>query len=104
MTVESLSVGLKKGFKVTSRARPVRPVSRKGHLSKRVKFIRDIVREVSGYAPYERRIIELLKVSKDKRALKLAKRRLGTHSRGKAKREELQDALAQMRKAASAHH
>jgi Ribosomal protein L36e len=29
------------------------------------------VREVVGYAPYERRVMELLKVGKDKRALKV---------------------------------
>ena len=45
--------------------------------SKRVKFIRDIVREVAGLAPYERRCQELLKVGKDKRALKLCKRKVG---------------------------
>ena len=45
-------------------------------LCKRVKFVRDVVREVCGMAPYERRIIELLKVQRDKRALKFAKRRV----------------------------
>jgi len=48
----------------------------KGHLSKRTAFVRDVVKEVSGLAPYERRIIELLRNSKDKRARKLAKRRV----------------------------
>ena len=38
--------------------------------------MRDLVKEVCGLAPYEKRIIELLKVSKDKRALKLAKKRV----------------------------
>lgn len=50
----------------------------KGHLSKRTAFVREIVKEVSGLAPYERRIIELLRNSKDKRARKLAKRRVRT--------------------------
>lgn len=45
-------------------------------LSKKVKFVRDLVREVAGLAPYEKRIIELLKVGKDKRALKVAKRKV----------------------------
>lgn len=38
--------------------------------------MRDVVREVVGLAPYERRIIELLKVQRDKRALKFAKKRV----------------------------
>lgn len=44
--------------------------------SKRVKFVRDLVREVCGQAPYEKRLIELLKVQRDKRALKFAKKRV----------------------------
>lgn len=45
-------------------------------LSKRVKFARDLVREVCGQAPYEKRLMELLKVQRDKRALKFAKKRV----------------------------
>ena len=45
-------------------------------LTKRAKFIRDLVREVSGFAPYEKRAMELLKISKDKRCLKFCKKRV----------------------------
>jgi hypothetical protein len=38
--------------------------------------VRDLIREVTGHAPYEKRAMELLKVSKDKRALKFLKRRV----------------------------
>jgi hypothetical protein len=41
-----------------------------------VKAVRDLIREVAGLAPYERRVIELLKVGKDKRALKVAKKKV----------------------------
>ena len=41
-----------------------------------MKFVRDLIKEVCGLAPYEKRIIELLRVGKDKRALKLAKKRV----------------------------
>ncbi|KAG2251980.1 hypothetical protein Bca4012_099517 [Brassica carinata] len=54
-------------------------------------------REVAGFAPYEKRITELLKVGKDKRALKVAKRKLGTHKRAKRKREEMSSVLRKMR-------
>lgn len=65
--------------------------------SKRVHFVRNIIREVAGFAPYEKRITELLKVGKDKRALKVAKRKLGTHKRAKKKREEMANVLRKMR-------
>lgn len=45
-------------------------------LTKHSKFVRDTIREVCGFAPYERRAMELLKVSKDKRALKFIKKRV----------------------------
>ncbi|XP_012281837.1 60S ribosomal protein L36 [Orussus abietinus] len=109
-----LAVGLNKGHK-TSKIRVaknkserektvvVRPARLKGRQTKHTKFVRDLIREVTGHAPYEKRAMELLKVSKDKRALKFLKRRLGTHIRAKRKREELGNILVQMRKAA-AHH
>jgi large subunit ribosomal protein L36e len=68
-------------------------------------------------APYERRIIELLRNSKDKRARKLAKKKvrapdgafplpvpnnfqLGTFGRAKAKVEDMNQVIAESRRAA----
>merc|ERR1719222_528964 len=62
----------------------------KKHKSRRQKYIKSVIREVVGLSPYERRIIELLKVGRDKRALRFAKNKLGTHARGKKKRKELE--------------
>jgi large subunit ribosomal protein L36e len=45
--------------------------------------------------------MELLKVSKDKRALKFIKKSVDTHIRAKRKWEELSNVLAAMRKAAA---
>ncbi|KAH0542249.1 60S ribosomal protein L36 [Glutinoglossum americanum] len=50
-------------------------------------------------APYERRVIELLRNSKDKRARKLAKKRLGTFGRAKRKVDELQRVIAESKRA-----
>nr|BAN20532.1 ribosomal protein L36 [Riptortus pedestris] len=103
-----MAVGLKKGHRTTkivmgkSRAdkkHKVRPSRLKGRQTKHTKFVRDLIREVCGHAPYEKRGMELLKISKDKRALKFLKRRIGTHIRAKRKREELSNILTQMRKA-----
>lgn len=66
--------------------------------SKRVKFVRSIIQEVAGQAPYEKRCLELLKNGRDKRALKLCKRKLGTHLRAKRKREEMSNVLRKTKK------
>ncbi|PKX93061.1 60S ribosomal eL36 domain-containing protein [Aspergillus novofumigatus IBT 16806] len=80
---------------------PKTRVSRtKGQSSRRTAFVRDIAREVVGLAPYERRIIELLRNTQDKRARKLAKKRLGTFSRGKRKVEDMQRVIAESRRVA----
>ena len=42
-------------------------------------------------------ILELLKVGKEKRALKLLKARLGTHKRAKLKREDMANELRKQR-------
>lgn len=89
---------------MTLRDPKARVSRRKGALSKKTAFVREIVKEVAGYisappsfsaeyqyppeytkltkhhltrlAPYEKRVIELLRNSKDKRARKLAKKRV----------------------------
>lgn len=93
-----LVVGINKGHKTTPRVVKPRVSRTKGHLSKRTAFVRDVVKEVAGLAPYEKRVIELLRNSKDKRARKLAKKRLGTFGRAKAKVDELQRVIAESRR------
>merc|ERR1712028_183721 len=93
--------GLHKGFIVTRRALPKKPSYRKGHKSKRNVLVKEVIREVSGFCPYERRMIELIKIGSSatfKRALKLAKLRLGTHKRGMKKRTEMSEAVMAMRR------
>ena len=97
--VKGMAIGTEKGFVVTPRVLKSRPAARKGRLGKRVKMIRDLVKEVAGPAPYEKRMMELLRVGKDKRCLKLAKKKLGTHLRAKKKREEMGNMLRKMRTA-----
>ncbi|KAF1815508.1 ribosomal protein L36e [Eremomyces bilateralis CBS 781.70] len=94
-----LAVGLNSGHKVTPRTPKPRVSRMKGHLSKRTAFVREIVREVAGLAPYERRVIELLRNSKDKRARKLAKKRLGTYGRAKRKVDEMTKIITESRRA-----
>ncbi|KAI0600212.1 ribosomal protein L36e [Biscogniauxia sp. FL1348] len=94
-----LTIGINHGYKTTPRVHKQRVSRSKGHLSKRTAFVRDVVKEVSGLAPYERRVIELLRNSRDKRARKLAKKRLGTFGRAKRKVDELQRVIAEARRA-----
>merc|ERR1719174_1558366 len=94
------AAGLNKGFIVTRRDLKPKPSHRKGHKSVRNGLVREVVREVAGFAPYEKRIIELIKIGSSgtlKRALKFAKKRLGTHRRGMKKRTEMSDAVTAMR-------
>jgi hypothetical protein len=50
-------------------------------LGKQVKLVRDIVREIAGVSPLERRGMELLKNGRDKRVLKLCKKRVSVKCR-----------------------
>merc|ERR1719189_2865129 len=58
-------VGLNKGHKVTKITPRQKHSHRRGTLTKKTKFVRDLVREVCGFSPYERRCIELLRIGKD---------------------------------------
>ncbi|KAK6095289.1 ribosomal protein L36 [Batrachochytrium dendrobatidis] len=95
-----IAAGINKGHVTTRKQLAPKPVNKKG----RTKFVRDLVREVVGFSPYEKRVMELLKNSKDKRARKVAKKRLGTLRRAKRKVEELSNVIAESRRAAPAAH
>ena len=72
-------VGLNKGFIVTkpkNNTKKVKPSNSKGKLGKRVKLIREVIREVCGLAPYEKKMMELIRAgerSKEKKAVKMAR-------------------------------
>lgn len=59
-----LPVGPRKGHSTTPIERLAKPSHRKGVRSPKSKLVHSIIREVAGYAPYERRIMELLRNSK----------------------------------------
>ncbi|KAJ4481620.1 ribosomal protein L36e, partial [Lentinula edodes] len=95
-----LSIGLNKGHPTTPIPKTVRPSQRKGIQSTKTKFVRSVIREVAGFSAYERRVMELLRNSKDKKARKLTKKRLGTLLRSKRKLEELGNVIQESRRAA----
>uniref|UniRef100_A0A8C5KBS1 Large ribosomal subunit protein eL36 n=1 Tax=Jaculus jaculus TaxID=51337 RepID=A0A8C5KBS1_JACJA len=75
-----MAVGLNKGHKVTKNVSKPRHSRGAGH----TKFVRDTIREVCGFAPYERRAWSCSRCPRTSR-----------------KREELSSVLAAMRKAAA---
>ena len=80
-------------------ALPPRPLSA-ARLSKRTRQVRDLVGEVVGLAPYEKRLLDMLKTggaSSEKRMYKYAKRRLGTHKRALKKRDQVKEQLSKIR-------
>ncbi|CAO3680043.1 unnamed protein product [Rhizopus stolonifer] len=90
-----IAVGINKGHITARRELKAKPSNKIG----RGAFVKSIVREVAGFAPYERRLMELIKNSKDKRAKKLCKAKVGTFLRAKKKIEELQTVIAASRRA-----
>ena len=104
MARTGLSFGLNKGHVVTKPAahpRNSRPAHKKGRLHKRVKMVREVIKEITGLAPYEKVMVEMIKTgvpAREKKAVKLAKRRLGTHKRSQAKRNELVNYVQAQRK------
>merc|ERR1712226_1356924 len=105
MPASGLAVGLNKGYITTKRAKRDKVSRRKGKLGERVGLIRGVIKEVCGYAPYEKRIMEILKGggnNPQKRAWRFAKNRLGTHVRAKRKVAEMTDVVALIAKAAAA--
>nr|VZI22616.1 unnamed protein product [Spirometra erinaceieuropaei] len=93
----SVAVGRERGYRRTKNVKRPRPSASKAHGGKQSKFTRSLVREIVGFAPYERRVLELLKNDREKRALKFTKKRIGGHRRSKRKREELMAIVKSMR-------
>jgi len=100
MARTGLAKGANGGHITEQIPRAPKPSNRKGALGKRVSLCREIAREVAGLAPYERRILDMIKTggsAADKRIYKFAKRRLGSHKRAVAKREDIKAVNAAQR-------
>merc|ERR1719229_814442 len=54
-------------------------------------FVNDIIRETVGWAPYEKRAMELIKAGNPKKAIKFIKKRLGSHKKAKKKKAALEE-------------
>merc|ERR1711990_583088 len=87
----SIAVGLNKGYQVKKKKQIKKRVITKKNVGR--IFVNKIIRDTVGFSPYEKRIMDLLKFGQTKRALKFAKKRLGTHKRAKVKRNEMESIL-----------
>merc|ERR1711862_809096 len=90
-------VGPNHGHRITRPAKmawKTRPALRKGRLSKRCSFVREVIHEVAGHSPLEKRMLEMIRTgvaSKEKRAGKLARAKLGTHRRAQHMKNAISD-------------
>merc|ERR1712071_677 len=99
MARSGIAKGKNKGHITTERNSATRPSKRRA-IGKRTSLCREIAREVCGLAPYERRILDMIKTggsAADKRIYKFAKKRVGSHKRAVAKREDIKEVNARMR-------
>ena len=105
-------VGLNKGHIVTKPQKhpdafKKNKSHRKGRLHPRVAGIREVMTEVTGLSPFQRKMMELLKTGdsvKEKKAVRLARKRTGSHKRAQLVRDKIskinQDQAAAQRAAA----
>ena len=85
--------GLNKGFKTTKRARKISNKTRLSLPKQKLRAVKALVSELAGLSPLEKRVQELLRFSKEKRALKLCKKKLGSMTAAKKKRSKMEEAL-----------
>ena len=85
--------GFNHGFQTTKRERPAGKKIRLGVAKKKLRAVKSVIAELCGLTPLEKRIQELLRVGKEKRALKLANKRLGNFTAAKKKKSKVEDYL-----------
>lgn len=101
VTKTGIAYGDNAGHIVTPRAKLMKPSRSKGKLGVRIAKVRAVINEVAGHAPYEKRIIEILRgggSNPGKRAHRFAKNRLGTHTRAKRKVDLIAKVIAEMKR------
>jgi large subunit ribosomal protein L36e len=56
-------------------------------------LVKNVIHEIAGFSPYEKRAIDLKKLGKDKLTRNFLKKRLGTYKRAVRKATELEDVV-----------
>ena len=86
-----------------NQAYKTRPVTKKGRISKRVQVVRDVIREVAGFSPLEKKMLEYIRTGdahKEKKAVRHCRHKLGTHLRANNKFQQLTDINVAQKRAA----
>ncbi|KAH0795787.1 ribosomal protein L36e [Histomonas meleagridis] len=78
---------------MSSTEKQVATKGKKGSSGKRSRFVREVIHELSGWSPYERRAMDLIKLEKRKSARTFLKKRLGTHKRAMHKLTYLENVI-----------
>merc|ERR1712072_557674 len=100
-------VGLNRGHivtkpKVPAEAFKANKSGRKGRIHPRVRAVREVVQEVCGLAPFQKKMIEMIRTGvaiKEKKAVKLARARVGQHKRAGHIRDNLVAIIQAQKKA-----
>jgi large subunit ribosomal protein L36e len=90
-------------------APPAPAAEKKGHAStrtggRRTLVVRDVIREVAGWSPYEKRAQDLIKLDKTKAARAYLKKRLGSYDRARRKQLYLEEIIREEARQHEAHH
>ena len=85
--------GFNHGFKTTPIARPVSRKTRLALPHKRQRAVKAIIGEVAGFNKLDKRVVELLRVGKEKRAIKVCKKRLGNFAQAKKRKGKVEDIM-----------
>lgn len=99
-------MGLNKGHIVTKpKANPDAFKSnkshRKGRLHPRVQAVRSVITEVCGLSPFQRKMMEMIKTGEakqEKKAVRLARKKIGSHKRAQKSRDKIQAIIQAQRK------
>ena len=99
-----IATGLAKGHVVSKHTAKRRTRSRSAKKTASVRATRELIREVVGLSPYEKRILDVLKNGAgnvEKKMYKMSKQRLGSHRRAIKKRDEITAYWAKLRQQAA---
>lgn len=74
---------------------------RKGRLHPRVEAVRAVITEVCGLSPFQRKMMEMIKTGEakqEKKAVRLARKKIGSHKRAQKSRDKIANIIAAQRK------